>query len=581
MNVRNFFLNPQIIAHKQYEALRAFYVEGRTAEEISEQFGYTKNSFYSLTRDFAAYLKTNDASNKFFVTNSAGRKPTTNKKEVDEIIIELRKKYLSVPDIKAIIDARGYKTSEKYIFNTIRKEGFTRLPRRGEEERIESLSAIKIKAPQSELLEYESEHFNTESSIGLLSLLPYICSYGIDKLIQSSEFPETKALPKINSILSFLALKLSNVQRYTSDDLWCMDRSLGLFAGLNVLPKASWFSSYSSRVTRKANILFLKELNKLWLKHGLLSDSANLDFVSIPYWGNDSHLENNWSGTRHKSLASVLAALSQDPDSGIITYGDTNVRHSTEKEVVLEFLDFYKECGGEQELNYLIFDSKMTTYQNLRKLDDNGVKFITIRRRGKNIVEHITGIESQDWKKVRVPIDGGKNRIVKVYDSIVNLKDYGKELRQIAITGHGKIKPALIITNELNASPSEILRKYARRWLVEKSISEQTHFFHLNKVSSSMVIKVDFDLTMTILAHNLYRLFAQDLMGYSHLAPHTLYKKFIHNGGDIDIKKDSIVVKMKKKRNLPAILTAMEHFQSIHIPFLHNLTLVFQGASRS
>ena len=36
-----------------------------------------------------------------------------------------------------------------------------------------------------------------------------------------------------------------------------------------------------------------------------------------------------------------------------------------------------------------------------------------------------------------------------------------------------------------------------------------------------MVIKVDFDLTMTILAHNMYRLFALDLQRYAHLSDET------------------------------------------------------------
>ena len=147
-----------------------------------------------------------------------------------------------------------------------------------------------------------------------------------------------------------------------------MDRGLGLFAGLNVLPKTGWFSSYSSRVTRSMNLSFFKSLHKIW-----------------------------------KST-------------------DTSIRHDREPQVVFEVLDFYrKEVSQGEDLKYLVFDNKFTPYENLRKLDDNQITFITKRRRGKNIVE--------------------------------------------------------------------------------KGISEQIDFFHLNMVSSSMVIKVDFDLTMTIFLH--------------------------------------------------------------------------------
>ena len=168
-----------------------------------------------------------------------------------------------------------------------------------------------------------------------------------------------------------------------------MDRGLGLFAGFNVLPKAAWFTSYSHRVTRNMNLEFLKEMNKLWKTKDILSDTANLDFTAIPYWGDNSHLENNWSGKRHQALPSILAALSHDPESGIITYGDTNIRHANESDTVLEFLDFYKSGGSSSNLKYLVFDSKFTKYENLKRLNSNGIKFITIRRRGKKIVDEL------------------------------------------------------------------------------------------------------------------------------------------------------------------------------------------------
>ncbi|MFQ5454014.1 MAG: hypothetical protein ACE5D6_07485, partial [Candidatus Zixiibacteriota bacterium] len=101
--------------------------------------------------------------------------------------------------------------------------------------------------------------------------------------------PNVNGFSKLSSILSFQALKLSNIRRYSCDDLWCMDRGLGLFAGLNVLPKAAWYSSYSHRVTRNMNISFLKSLHRIWLNSGLLTDTVNLDFVTIPYRGDDAH----------------------------------------------------------------------------------------------------------------------------------------------------------------------------------------------------------------------------------------------------------------------------------------------------
>ena len=126
-----------------------------------------------------------------------------------------------------------------------------------------------------------------------------------------------------------------------------------------------------------------------------------------------------------------------------------------------------------------------------------------------------------------------------------------------------------------------IVRKYARRWMVEKTISEQIDFFHLNLVSSSMVIKVDFDLTMSILAYNLYRLFSHELGRYTNLTAQTLYDKFVLNGADIEIGENEIKVQLKKKRQLPLILETMPKFKKQKYIMLGNKKLIFEGATYS
>ncbi len=154
-------------------------------------------------------------------------------------------------------------------------------------------------------------------------------------------------------------------------------------------------------------------------------------------------------------------------------------------------------------------------------------------------------------------------------------------MRQIAISSGGRSKPALIITNDLTLPTDQIVRKYARRWLVEKGISQQIEFFHLNKLSSAMVIKVDFDLTMTLLAYNLLRLLAADLIGYSQATPISLYNQFLRNSGHVEVLPEAIKVYLNKKRHLPTLLTAMEPFQNTHLDTHHGLSLQFFGETRS
>ncbi len=576
MNAKDYFINPSTIAQKKYEALRAFFIDKLSGKEVAAKFGYTYRGFTSLVADFRKIKREKPGEEFFFQIKKPGRKEMKQKKPIVHMVVALRKKYLSVHDIKVILDGKGIKVSEKEIYLIVKQEGFARLHRRTKKEK-QKLEIPTIKPEQSLKTEFETGDMFSSNSLGIICFWPYIKKFGIDEIINNSDYPETKVISKFSSIMSFLALKLSNIKRYSADDIWCMDRGPGFFARLNVLPKTSWFSSYSHRVTREMNLSFLRRLHDLWKNHGFLGDTMNLDFTAIPYWGEDGHLENNWSGKRRQSLSSMLAILAQDPDSGLIDYGNTDVLHKDQNKVVLTFLDFYRQDKSGDDLKYLVFDSKMTTYQNLAELDRRGIKFITIRRRGKKIVEKLNELAPSKWKKKRVLCAGNKTRTLKIYDSIIYLKRYGGEIRQTAITGHGKIKPALIISNDFELKSDQIIRKYSRRWLVEKTISEQIEFFHLNLVSSSMVIKVDFDLTMTILAHNLYRLLADDLERYSHFSDNSIYEKFIMNSGEVEVRDDDIKIKFKKKKNLPQLLSTMNNFIDQEYSWANNKKVIFEG----
>ena len=467
MHPASFFLQPKSVAHKQYEALRMYYIEGNPAHEVAQRFGYTYRAFTSLVSSFREKLGEDQSGSIFFVEHTPGRKISSETLGSKSVIIDMRKKYYSVPDIKVALDGLGQSMSEKNIYNIIAAEGFSRLPRRTKLVK-QQLDKVQIQAEKSIPLSFDNESFKS-SNAGILMFLAFIKHFEIDKVIARSDYPGTSGINKTSSILCFLALKLANRRRYSSDDTWCMDRGMGLFAGLNVLPKTAWYTSYSDRVTTEMNRAFLKQLHQLWLKFGLLEDTANLDFTTIPYWGDDSHLENNWSGKRGKALGSMLAVLAHDPESGVIDYGSANVLHKDESAVVLEFLAFYREGNEEKDnkLRYIIFDSKFTNYENLKKLDQDSIKFITIRRRGKQILDRIAKLPASGWKNVNVECAGNKHRTLHVYDEMVFLNGYDKDIRQITITGNGKIKPAIIITNDRDLPIEKIIRKYARRWLVE------------------------------------------------------------------------------------------------------------------
>ena len=583
--VAQYFAVPTQPIHRQYLALRSFLFEGRNAEDVAMEFGYTPNTIYTLARNFKARLRhcTQKDEDPFFVTLKPGRKKIVRDNDLVDAILSYRKKYLSVPDIKILMDGNGYKVSEGFIYKVCDENGFVRLPKRSKRQRQELMEnsgyTEVLEAPVSEMYPFSKEEQFMSKGVGVLCFLPFIKAYGIDKAIEESSYPGSSQIGKLNSILAFLALKLSKVERYGQDDGWCMDRGLGLFAGLNVLPKTTWYSSYSAAIERDDNLNFMKSLNRIFADNDLFSDTANLDFTAIPYWGDGDPFENNWSGKRSKALISIQAALAQDPDTGIISYGDATVKHDNQDNVVMEFLDFYTEGTG-KKISYLVFDSKFTTLQNLGRLNDNGIKFITIQRKSKNLNEKIQQIPDSQWKSVKIEKANHKSRSAIYSESTYINTRYGEQpLRQIFLRGNS-LKSSTIITNDLKLKAEDVIRKYAQRWLVEGEISEQIHFFHLNRNCSGIVVKVDFDLTMTILAHNMYRLLAGQLPGYSHNRAKTLYDTFIDNYGDIVVGDDAITVKMNRKRALPLL---RESIPRVHEPYawLGGKHLVFTANSHT
>jgi len=574
--IKDFFLNSTHITHRKYEVMRALCVEKIKAKDVAKRFGYSPYSINAMKRDFVNAIKNNQIdSNHFFLTRNPGRNPDADKAQLKVKIIQLRKQNYSILDIKSIFHTEGKKVSHDYIDRVLSAEGFSRLPKRTQIERKLQSSKI-IKAPRSRSIDWDIDRgqlFHSERGIGILPFLPLLSRLGVDQWIELAGYPESSELSRVQSVLSFIALKLAGHNRYSQDDLWAMDRGFGLFSGLNVLPKDGALSSYSYRTNRRMNRKFLQAMFQQLKKLKLLGGQVNMDFTAIPHWGDASVLENNWSGKYGKRLKSVLSVLCQDPDTGIFSYSDAAVRHRNEVDCVLEFVDFWKEGG--RKPSCLIFDSKFTTYENLEKLDRDKIRFITLRRRSKKLLAELHDIPDEEWSNVKVEGPSRKHKRLKIHESEILLDKTTRYFRQIIVSGNGHEKEAFILTNDRKRTASQIIRQYGKRWNVEKGISEQIEFFHLNKLSSSIVVKVDFDLTMTIAAHNFYRIIAMDLIGFENETSGSLSSKFFNNGGQFKIENGFITVEMKKKRHLQILMEAIKKYKNVKIPWLVNRKLKY------
>src|SRR5947207_15402566 len=92
-----FFLGPETPAQRQYEALRAYFVEELPSYEVAQRFGYTPGAFRVLCHQFRHHA---DKRNGFFQTPQQGPHNAPARDRVRALAVAMRKRNLSVYDIQ-------------------------------------------------------------------------------------------------------------------------------------------------------------------------------------------------------------------------------------------------------------------------------------------------------------------------------------------------------------------------------------------------------------------------------------------------------------------------------------------------
>jgi len=567
---KNFFLDPNDPMQKRYEALRASFVDGLSAEEVAKRFGFSVHTVHALRRDFKAgnlppFFKT-------LKKGPQGRQDTT--LMAKNRIIELRKQNYSIEEIEEVLLRENYDITAKTIHHVLKDEGFARLFRRTHAEKRIALQQAKDPAEKANVDQFGRHQYVKTSYGGIFLFIPLILTLGLESLFSKIGFYGSKQLPRLNYLMSFLALKLIGKERLSHVSDLSFDYGLGAFAGLNVLPKISAMTQYSYQNPRDLVVRLLKQWNEVLRDQGcIIGDHINLDFHSTPHWGDESQLEKHWVPTRGKAMKSVLCLFAQDLETTYLCYSNGQLSKDEAPDEILNFISFY-ESAHKTVPRCLVFDSKLTTYRNLNILDkEYGITFITLKRRGKNTLAEIEQIE--DWKKIRITKTTRKHQLLKVYEEPIKIKDYDGEVRQIIVTGTGRELPMLVITNDFDAPAKEIIETYARRWLIENNIQENVDFFSLNALSSPIIVKVDFDIAMTLIANTLYKILSKKFKLFDSAKPKTVYRNIVEGAAKIYIGEDSVKVVFGKKAFNPLIMDWIKTQPEYRIPWMHNKVLLY------
>lgn len=563
--LRRFFLEPRLPKHRQYEALRAFLVEGRPAKEVARAFGYTLNSFHVLCHHFRR-----ETQPAFFLAPRHGPQTQPKKSAARDLIVQLRKRNHSVYEISQSLKERHCPLSPTGVREVLKTEGFAPLPRRRDDERPQQPRPTVEPVADVRQFSLRPRTFTTCCG-GLFLFVADLVRLEVPKLAHAAGLPGSKMIPAEQALRCCLALKLWSIERKSHIMPLIADEGLALFAGLNAFPKKSYLSEYSCRIDPRKTTRFLAAWHQqLQGTQVLPGESFNLDFHSVPFYGDDPLIQRHYVSARSRSQPSVLVFLAQDAGSHVFCYSNADLRKGEEAEEIFEFIAFWQRAHG-QLPRHLVFDSKLTTYEGLARLDKMNIPFITLRRRAPNLLKEIVLLPRSAWRTIELDVPTRKYRTPRFYEQTITLA--GRSLRQLFVQDLGHDEPTILLTNQRHTPAKALLTRYAQRMLIENALSDAVRFFHIDALSSAVGLKVDFDMALLVLASGLYRLLAQRMRGYADAQARQIFRDLIDMPADVTVSEKEVAVSFHRRAHLPIILASDLMDKRLPVPWWNGLPL--------
>jgi transposase len=562
---QSFFLAPASAKQRQYEALRAYFVEGRPSREVARAFGYSTGSFQVLCHHFRR-----EPDPVFFVSPQRGPREQPKKSAARELIIELRKRNYSVYEISESLQEHQLSLSPTAVREVLKAEGFAPLPRRRDEERPERVHATIEPVADVRQFSLTPRQFQTRCG-GLFLFVPYLLRLSLDTLAKSARLSGSKMIPAPHALRSCLALKLWSIERKSHVMSLVADEGLALFTGLNAFPKKSYLSEYSSRITHPQTTALLSAYQRQIAGDELLpGHSFNLDFHSVPYHGEHPVIEQHYVSMRSRSQKSILTFLAQDADGHAFCYANADLRKGEEAEEIFRFISFWEKTHGERP-RHLVFDSRLTTYANLARLEQMGITFMTLRRRSAALLKEIALLPRSAWRTVELNVPARKFRTPRVFEQTIRLA--GESFRQLFIQDLGHDEPTLLLTNDRRTSAAKLITRYAQRMLIENALSDAVRFFHMDALSSAVGLKVDFDMSLLVIASGLYRLLARTMRGYADAQARLIFRDLIDMPASVEVSTSAVQVHFHRRAHLPIVSASGLLNTPVKVPWWNNLPL--------
>lgn len=397
-------------------------------------------------------------------------------------------------------------------------------------------------------------------------LLPSVVRCDFPELVRKAGYPSSKMIAAQQALLSLLALKLSSAERkshvrdlvfddgYWPVSMWSRKPPPGhLFA--QRLPQDE--RAHAQRLDQRA------ESEKL-----LGGKSFNLDFHTIPYFGEGELVERHYLSKRSRSQKSILVFLAHYAEnSGVLLFTGRPTPPRAGR-CVLGFEFWKKSCG--RPPTELVFDSRLTTYGNLNRLNRMGITFMTglaarngesaARRWAHDSIRRATSHLSDT--QGRGPADC-PFRFTRANSSCCSSPSWATNTPPYC-------SPTICAVPPPSASPR------TQRTLIENSLADSADFFHLDAFSSAVGTRIDFYVALTEVATGLYRVLAQLLPGCETAKSRQILRHFLNTAAQLETTEQRVQVSLPKRAHDPLLIAASFNQKPTPIPWWQGRPLHIQ-----
>ncbi len=134
----------------------------------------------------------------------------------------------------------------------------------------------------------------------------------------------------------------------------------------------------------------------------------------------------------------------------------------------------------------------------------------------------------------------------------------------------------MLLTNDVRATPSALILRYARRMLTENGLAAAVDFLHLDALSSAVALNVSFDVLLTTMATGLYRLLALKLRGFERMQPRQIWRRFLKSPAHVRVTATEVVVALPRRAHNPILITSGLLAERTAVPWWNGRQLRFE-----